>query len=115
MRSTANDDALGGRHTNEWAMDYRLYIPVHGQALRRRSIFRRGHLTIAATKLGVDRTTSDAVHLCRECRAGRNGAGRSQGDTSVTFRRDTSAKPEGLSVENGGYRFMGWFREPMCK
>lgn len=37
--------------------------------------------------------------------------GLAQGDTSVTFRQDTSAKPKGLTDANGGYRFMGWFRE----
>ena len=40
--------------------------------------------------------------------------GLAQGDTSVTFKQDTSAKPAGLSEANGGYRFMGWFRELMC-
>lgn len=38
--------------------------------------------------------------------------GLAQGDTSVTFKQDTSAKPKGLTDANGGYRFMGWFREP---
>ena len=38
--------------------------------------------------------------------------GLAQGDTSVKFKQDTSVKPEGLSEANGGYRFMGWFREP---
>lgn len=28
MRSTDNDETLGGPHANEWAMDYRLNIPV---------------------------------------------------------------------------------------
>ena len=41
--------------------------------------------------------------------------GLAQGDTSVTFKQDTSAKPDGLTKENGGYRFMGWFREPGVK
>ena len=60
MRSTANDDALGGQHTNEWAMDYRLYIPVHGQSVKATIDFSgAGTSTIAATKLGVDQTTSD--------------------------------------------------------
>lgn len=38
--------------------------------------------------------------------------GLARGDTSVTFKQETSARPEGLSEANGGYRFMGWFREP---
>ncbi len=37
--------------------------------------------------------------------------GLAQGDASVTFGQDTSAKPKGLTDANGGYRFMGWFRE----
>lgn len=113
MRSTANDDALGGQHTNEWAMDYRLYIPVHGQSVKATIDFPgAGTATIAATKLGVDQTTSDPYTFAVSAVLAGTAQGLAQGDTSVTFRQDTSAKPEGLSVENGGYRFMGWFREP---
>ena len=60
MRSTANDGALGGTHANEWAMDYKLKIPVHGQSVKATTDFPgAGTATIAATKLGVDQATSD--------------------------------------------------------
>lgn len=113
MRSTDNDDALGGQHTNEWAMDYKLKIPVHGQSVKATIDFPgAGTATIEATKLGIDQATSDPYAFAVSAVLAGTALGLAQGDTSVTFRQDTSAKPEGLSKANGGYRFMGWFREP---
>lgn len=113
MRSTANDDALGGQHTNEWAMDYKLNIPVHGQSVKATIDFPgAGTATITATKLGIDQATSDPYAFAVSAVLAGTAQGLAQGDTSVTFKQDTSAKPEGLSKANGGYRFMGWFREP---
>ena len=113
MRSTANDDALGGQHTNEWAMDYKLNIPVHGQSVKATIDFPgAGTATIEATKLGVDQATSDPYAFAVSAVLAGTAQGLAQGDTSVTFRQETSAKPAGLSEANGGYRFMGWFREP---
>lgn len=112
MRSTANDDALGGQHTNEWAMDYKLNIPVHGQSVKATIDFPgAGTATIEATKLGVDQATSDPYAFAVSAVLAGTAQGLAQGDTSVTFKQDTSAKPEGLTDANGGYRFMGWFRE----
>ena len=109
MRSTANGDG----HANEWAMDYKLNIPVHGQSVKATIDFPgAGTATIAATKLGVDQTTSDPYTFAVSAVLAGTAQGLAQGDTSVTFKQETSAKPEGLSGENGGYRFMGWFREP---
>ena len=116
MRSTANDEALGGSHANEWAMDYRLKIPVHGQSVKATIDFPgAGTATIEATKLGVDQTTSDPYAFAVSAVLAGTAQGLAQGDTSVTFRQETSAKPAGLSEANGGYRFMGWFREPGVK
>lgn len=116
MRSTANDDALGGQHTNEWAMDYKLKIPVHGQSVKATIDFPgAGTATIEATKLGIDQATSDPYAFAVSAVLAGTAQGLAQGDTSVTFRQDTSAKPDGLTKENGGYRFMGWFREPGVK
>lgn len=116
MRSTANDDALGGQHTNEWAMDYRLNIPVHGQSVKATIDFPgAGTATIEATKLGINQATTDPYAFAVSAVLAGTAQGLAQGDTSVTFKQDTSAKPEGLSEENGGYRFMGWFREPGVK
>lgn len=113
MRSTDNDDALGGQHTNEWAMDYKLKIPVHGQSVKATIDFPgAGTATIEATKLGIDQATSDPYAFAVSAVLAGTAQGLAQGDTSVTFRQDTSAKPEGLSKANDGYRFMGWFREP---
>lgn len=112
-RSTANDEALGGPHPNEWAMDYKLNIPVHGQSVKATIDFPgAGIATIEATKLGIDQATSDPYTFAVSAVLAGTAQGLVQGDTSVTFKQDTSAKPEGLSEENGGYRFMGWFREP---
>lgn len=112
-RSTANDGALGGSHFNEWAMDYKLKIPVHGQSVKATIDFPgAGTATIEATKLGVDQTTSDPYAFAVSAVLAGTAQGLAQGDTSVTFRQETSAKPAGLSEANGGYRFMGWFREP---
>lgn len=112
MRSTANDDALGGQHTNEWAMDYKLKIPVHGQSVKATIDFPgAGTATITATKLGIDQATSDPYAFAVSAVLAGTAQGLAQGDTSVTFRQDTSAKPKGLTDANGGYRFMGWFRE----
>lgn len=111
-RSTANDDALGGSHANEWAMDYKLNIPVHGQSVKATIDFPgAGTATIEATKLGIDQATSDPYTFAVSAVLAGTAQGLAQGDTSVTFKQDTSAKPEGLSEANGGYRFMGWFRE----
>ena len=116
MRSTANDDALGGQHTNEWAMDYKLNIPVHGQSVKATIDFPgAGTATIEATKLGVDQATSDPYAFAVSAVLAGTAQGLAQGDTSVTFKQDTSAKPKGLTDANGGYRFIGWFREPGVK
>lgn len=116
MRSTANDGTLDGPHPNEWAMDYKLNIPVHGQSVKATTDFPgAGTATIEATKLGIDQKTSDPYAFAVSAVLAGTGQGLAQGDTSVTFRQDTSAKPEGLTDANGGYRFMGWFREPGVK
>lgn len=113
MRSTANDAYLNDSHPNEWAMDYKLNIPVHGQSVKATIDFPgAGIATIEATKLGIDQATSDPYTFAVCAVLAGTAQGLAQGDTSVTFKQDTSAKPEGLSEENGGYRFMGWFREP---
>lgn len=113
MRSTDNDNALGGQHTNEWAMDYKLNIPVHGQSVKATIDFPgAGTATIEATKLGTDQGTTDSYTFAVSAVLAGTAQGLAQGDTSVTFRQETSAKPAGLSEANGGYRFMGWFREP---
>lgn len=116
MRSTANDKALGAPHPNEWAMDYKLKIPVHGQSVKATIDFPgAGTATITATKLGIDQATSDPYAFAVNAVLAGTAQGLAQGDTSVTFKQDTSAKPDGLTKENGGYRFMGWFREPGVK
>lgn len=113
MRSTDNDNALGGQHANEWAMDYKLNIPVHGQSVKATIDFPgAGTATIEATKLGTDQATTDPYTFAVSAVLAGTAQGLAQGDTSVTFKQDTSAKPAGLSEANGGYRFMGWFREP---
>lgn len=113
MRSTANDKALGAPHPNEWAMDYKLTIPVHGQSVKATIDFPgAGTATIEKTKLGKDQATSDPYAFAVSAVLAGTAQGLAQGDTSVTFKQDTSAKPEGLTEANGGYRFMGWFREP---
>ncbi len=113
MRSTANDDALGGSHANEWAMDYRLNIPVHGQSVKATIDFPgAGTATIEKTKLGKDQATTDPYTFAVSAVLAGTAQGLATGDTSVTFKQDTSAKPAGLSEANGGYRFMGWFCEP---
>lgn len=113
MRSTANDEALGGTHANEWAMDYKLNMPVHGQSVKATTDFPgAGTATIEATKLGIDQATSDPYTFAVSAVLAGTAQGLAQGDTSVTFKQETSAKPEGLTEANGGYRFMGWFREP---
>lgn len=116
MRSTANNDYLGGDHANEWAMDYKLNVPVHGQSVKATIDFPgAGTATITATKLGIDQATSDPYAFAVSAVLAGTAQGLAQGDTSVTFKQDTSAKPDGLTKENGGYRFMGWFREPGVK
>lgn len=112
MRSTANNDYLGGDHANEWAMDYKLNIPVHGQSVKATIDFPgAGTATIEATKLGIEQKTSDPYAFAVSAVLAGTAQGLAQGDTSVTFGQDTSAKPKGLTDANGGYRFMGWFRE----
>lgn len=111
-RSTANNGALGGSHFNEWAMDYKLNIPVHGQSVKATIDFPgAGTATIEATKLGIEQKTSDPYAFAASAVLAGTAQGLAQGDTSVTFGQDTSAKPKGLTDANGGYRFMGWFRE----
>lgn len=113
MRSTANNDALGGSHANEWAMDYKLNIPVHGQSVKATIDFPgAGTATVLSTMLGKDQSTSDPYTFAVSAVLAGTAQGLAQGDTSVTFKQKTSAKPKGLTNENGGYRFMGWFREP---
>ena len=113
MRSTANDKALGAPHPNEWAMDYKLNIPVHGQSVKATTDFPgAGTATIEATKLGIDQATSDPYTFAVSAVLAGTAQGLAQGDTSVTFEQETSAKPEGLTEANEGYRFTGWFREP---
>lgn len=111
-RSTANNGALGGSHFNEWAMDYKLNVPVHGQSVKATIDFPgAGTATIEATKLGIEQKTSDPYAFAVSAVLAGTAQGLAQGDTSVTFGQDTSAKPKGLTDANGGYRFMGWFRE----
>lgn len=113
MRSTDNDEALGGPHANEWAMDCRLNIPVHGQSVKATIDFPgAGTATIEKTKLGKDQATTDPYTFAVSAVLAGTAQGLAQGDTSVTFKQETSAKPADLSEANGGYRFMGWFREP---
>lgn len=113
MRSTANDAYLNDSHPNEWAMDYKLNIPVHGQSVKATIDFPgAGIATIEATKLGIDQATSDPYTFAVSAVLAGTAQGLATGDTSVTFKQDTSATPKGLSEANGGYRFMGWFREP---
>lgn len=112
-RSTANDGALGGSHFNEWAMDYKLNIPVHGQSVKATIDFPgAGTATVLATMLGKDQSTSDPYTFAVSAVLAGTAQGLAQGDTSVMFKQETSAKPAGLSEANDGYRFMGWFREP---
>lgn len=109
MRSTANGD----EHTNEWAMDYKLNIPVHGQSVKATIDFPgAGTATIEATKLGIDQATTDPYTFAVSAVLAGTAQGLAQGDTSVRFRQDTTKKPDDLSEKNDGYRFMGWFREP---
>lgn len=113
MRSTANDAYPNDSHPNEWAMDYKLNIPVHGESVKTTTDFPgAGTATVLATMLGKDQSTSDPYTFAVSAVLAGTAQGLAKGDTSVTFKQDTSAKPEGLSEENGGYRFMGWFREP---
>lgn len=113
MRSTANDAYLNGPHPNEWAMDYKLQIPVHGQSVKTTIDFPgAGTATVLATMLGKDQSTSDPYTFAVSAVLAGTAQGLAQGDTSVTFKQETSAKPDDLSEANGGYRFMGWFREP---
>ncbi|PWM81304.1 MAG: hypothetical protein DBY41_04145, partial [Clostridium sp.] len=113
MRSTANDLLLGGEHANEWAMDYKLNIPVHGKSVKTTTDFPgAGTATVLATMLGKDRSTSDPYTFAVSAVLAGTAQGLATGDTSVTFKQTTSDKPAGLTDANGGYRFMGWFREP---
>lgn len=113
IRSTANDLLLGDKHTNEWAMDYKLNIPVHGKSVKTTTDFPgAGTATVLATMLGKDQSTSDPYTFAVSAVLAGTAQGLATGDTSVTFKQDTSAKPAGLTEANGGYRFMGWFREP---
>lgn len=74
--------------------------------------FCAGTATVLATMLGKDQSTSDPYTFAVSAVLAGTAQGLAQGDTSVTFKQETSAKPEGLSEANDGYRFMGWFREP---
>ena len=94
-------------------MDYKLNIPVHGQSVKATTDFPgAGTATIEATKLGIDQATSDPYTFAVSAVLAGTAQGLAQGDTSVTFEQETSAKPEGLTEANEGYRFTGWFREP---
>lgn len=113
MRSTANDPLLGGEHANEWAMDYKLNIPVHGKSVKTTTDFPgAGTATVLATMLGKDQSTSDPYTFAVSAVPAGTAQGLATGDTSVTFKQTTSDKPAGLTSANDGYRFMGWFREP---
>lgn len=118
MRSTANDllfkdQLLGGEHANEWAMDYKLNIPVHGKSVKTTTDFPgAGTATVLATMLGKDQSTSDPYTFAVSAVLAGTAQGLATGDTSVTFKQTTSDKPAGLTDANDGYRFMGWFREP---
>lgn len=113
MRSTANDPLLGGEHANEWAMDYKLNIPVHGKSVKTTTDFPgAGTATVLATMLGKDQSTSDPYTFAVSAVLAGTAQGLATGDTSVTFKQTTSDKPAGLTNANDGYRFMGWFREP---
>ncbi len=113
MRSTANDLLLGGEHANEWAMDYKLNIPVHGKSVKTTTDFPgAGTATVLATMLGKDQSTSDPYTFAVSTVLAGTAQGLATGDTSVTFKQTTSDKPAGLTSANDGYRFMGWFREP---
>lgn len=113
MRSTANDPLLGGEHANEWAMDYKLNIPVHGKSVKTTTDFPgAGTATVLATMLGKDQSTSDPYTFAVSAVLAGTAQGLATGDTSVTFKQTTSDKPAGLTSANDGYRFMGWFREP---
>ena len=113
MRSTANDPLLGGEHANEWAMDYKLNIPVHGKSVKTTTDFPgAGTATVLATMLGKDQSTSDPYTFAVSAVLAGTAQGLATGDTSVTFKQTTSDKPAGLTDANGGFRFMGWFREP---
>lgn len=112
-RSTANDGTLDGPHPNEWAMDYKLKIPVHGQSVKATIDFPgAGTATIEATQLGINQATTDPYTFAVSAVLAGTAQGLAQGDTSVTFRQNTTKKPDDLSEKNDGYRFMGWFREP---
>ncbi len=112
MRSTANGD----EHTNEWAMDYKLNIPVHGKSVKTTTDFPgAGTATVLATMLGKDQSTSDPYTFAVSAVLAGTAQGLATGDTSVTFKQTTSDKPAGLTNANDGYRFMGWFREPGVK
>ena len=113
MRSTANDLLLGGEHANEWAMDYKLNIPVHGKSVKTTIDFPgAGTATVLATMLGKDQSTSDPYTFAVSAVLAGTAQGLAAGDTSVTFKQTTSDKPADLTNANDGYRFMGWFREP---
>ena len=108
VRSTANGD----EHTNEWAMDYKLNIPVHGKSVKTTTDFPgAGTATVLATMLGKDQSTSDPYAFAVSAVLAGTAQGLAEGDTSVTFEQKTLRKPNGLTEANGGYRFMGWFRE----
>lgn len=111
-RSTDNDAYVGAGHGNAWAMDYKLGIPVHGASVKATLDFPgAGTVDIKATKLGVDQATADPYNFAVSAILAGTAQGLAMGDTSVTFGQGTT-QPSGLSADNGGYRFMGWFREP---
>lgn len=113
MRTTVNDSLLGGQHANEWAMDYKLNIPVHGKSVKTTIDFPgAGTATVLTTMLGKDQSTSDPYTFAVSAVLAGTAQGLATGDTSVTFKQTTSDKPAGLTDANDGYRFMGWFREP---
>ena len=112
-RTSANDGYVGASHGNAWAMDYKLGIPVHGASVKATLDFPgAGSVTIDSTKLGTNQSTDDPYHFAVSAILAGTAQGLAEGDTSVTFEQQTSDKPAGLSESNGGFRFMGWFREP---
>ena len=107
-RSTGN-----GSHVNKWVMDYKLGIPVHGESVKATLDFPgAGNVTIKATKLGEDQTTSDPYTFAVSAVLAGTAQGLAEGDTAVAFVQETAAKDSSVASDaNQGYRFMGWFRE----
>ena len=95
-------------------MDYKLNIPVHGQSVKATIDFPGAGIGNCSRQPCWAKTSppADPYTFAVSAVLAGTAQGLAQGDTSVTFKQETSAKPEGLSEANDGYRFMGWFREP---